>query len=140
LVEKLASVGCTLEEIGAVVGVSERTLIRREKNEKFRDAMKRGRSCGRVNLRRMMWKSAMGGNVRALIRLGKQMLGQRSFEGKEKNYADRAVPPLIIQGYGKDDPGAGKAEIPSASAAQKAERLNRAGILLRQGDPRSEAV
>ena len=140
LVEKLASVGCTLEEIGAVVGVSERTLIRREKNEKFRDAMKRGRSCGRVNLRRMMWKSAMGGNVRALIRLGKQMLGQRSFEGKEKNYADRAMPPLIIQGYGKDDPGAGKAEIPSASAAQKAERLNRAGILLRQGDPRSEAV
>jgi len=140
LVENLASIGCTLEEIGTVVGISQRTRIGWEKDETVRNAMKRGRSCGRVNLRRMSWNSAMGGNVRALIRLGKQMLGQQSFEGKEKNYAERGAPPLIIQVYGKDDPGAGKAKMPSASAAQKAERLNRAGTLLRQGDPPSEAV
>jgi hypothetical protein len=60
----------------------------------------------------------MGGNVRALIFLGKRMLGQRSFEGKEKNQADRPVPPLIIQGYPKDHSQAGEAKMPSASAVR----------------------
>ena len=140
LVEKLASIGCTLEEIGAVVGASPRPLIGWEKDETVRDAIKRGGSCGRVNWRRMLWHSAMGGNVRTLIWLGKQMLGQRSFEGEERTDADRALPQLIIQDRSKDDPQTGEAKMPSASAVQKAERLNRAGILLELGGPRSEAV
>jgi hypothetical protein len=99
LVETLASIGCTLEEIGAVVGVSPRTLIRREEEETFREAIERGRGRARVSVRRALWKSAMAGNVTAMIWLGKRMLGQRSYEREEKNKADTAVPPLIIQTY-----------------------------------------
>jgi len=140
LVEKLASIGCTAEEIGAVVGTSQWTRIGWEKDETVREAIQRGGSCGRVNLRRRLWHSAMGGNVRAQIWLGKRMLGQRSFEGEAKNHADSAAPPLIIQVHTEDDPQTGEAKMPSASAVRKAERLDRARILLEPGDARSEVV
>ena len=78
LVEALASIGCTLEEIGAVIGVSQRTLIRWEQVEAFREAIERGRSGARVSIRRALWKSAEAGNVKAQIWLGKRLLGQRS--------------------------------------------------------------
>lgn len=77
-VEALAAIGCTLPEIGSVVGVSPRTLIRWEEEETFRDALERGRARGRVSLQHALWKSAMAGNVKAMIWLGKRMLGQRS--------------------------------------------------------------
>jgi len=139
LVEKLASIGCTEKEIDATIGASQRGLIGWEKDETVRDAIRRGRSYGRVSCRRMLWKSAMDGNVSAQIRLGKQMLGQRSFNGGEKNHADKKVPPLVIRAYSNDDLQTGEAKMPSAWAVRKAERLNRASILLASG-PRSEAV
>jgi hypothetical protein len=77
-IEALASIGCTLKDIGAVVGVSERTVIRWEKEEGFREAIRRGRARGRVSLRFALWKSAERGNVRAQIWLGKRLLGQHS--------------------------------------------------------------
>lgn len=104
-VEKLAAIGCTLEEIGAVVGLSKRTLIRRENDdEEFLEAIERGRAQGRMSLRRAQWKSAMGtdlipGNITAQIWLGKQLLGQRSFEKEEKTDTAAVAPPLIIQTY-----------------------------------------
>src|SRR5579863_8229892 len=140
LVEKLASIGCTEEEMDQAIGASQRGLIGWEKDETVRDAIKRGRSYARLSCRRMLWKSAIGGNVRAQIRLGKQMLGQRSFNGGEKNHANIEVPPLIVQVRSKDDLQTGEAKMPSASAVQKAERLNRASMLLGSGGSHSEAV
>jgi hypothetical protein len=99
-VEALAAIGCTLEELGAVVGVSARTLIRWQKEETFRDALERGRCRAKVSLRRAMWKSALGGNVKMQICLGKRMLGQR--DEPETKPAD--IPPLIIQLHKSDDP------------------------------------
>src|ERR1019366_9357288 len=71
LVEQLASIGCTLEEIGAVVGVSSRTLIRRQKEEKFHDAIDRGRRRGQRSLRTAQWAAAESDKVTMLIWLGK---------------------------------------------------------------------
>ncbi len=102
-VETLATIGCTLEEIAAVVGLSKRTLIRREKEAAFLAAIERGRAKGRASLRRMQWSSAAAGNVTAQIWLGKQLLAQRSFEREEKDAGVVSIPPLIIETY---DPNA----------------------------------
>ena len=77
------------------------------KEEKFHDAIDRGRRRGRRSLRTAQWAAAESGNVTMLIWLGKQMLGQRNFKGEEN--VDREVPPLIIRAYSEDDPGEGEA-------------------------------
>jgi len=88
LVETLASIGCTLKEIGLGIGLSKRQVQRRQKSEAFHDAIERGRAKGGISLRRAQWKAAVEeGNVTAQIWLGKQMLGQRSFEREEKKEA-----------------------------------------------------
>ncbi len=71
LVEDLASIHCTQEEIGAIVGCSVDTLKRR-----FADAIERGTLQGKESLRRLQWKKAQAGNIVMLIWLGKQWLGQ----------------------------------------------------------------
>jgi hypothetical protein len=105
-VETLASIACTMDEIAAVIGLSKRQLIRRAKELKFGEAIQRGLSKGRASLRRMQWECARSGqgNVTALIWLGKQMLGQRSFEHEKP--AEGEAPDLIIQVYpGEADAG-----------------------------------
>lgn len=73
-VEAAAAIGCTQEEIGSIVGCSDRTLQTRED---CREAIVRGQSRMRTSLRRMQWKKASEGNVAMLIWLGKQILGQK---------------------------------------------------------------
>lgn len=73
-VEKLASIGCTQEEIADFLGCSVRTLLR---NKKFCQTYKRGISHSKRSLRRMQFDKASKGNTTMLIWLGKQMLGQR---------------------------------------------------------------
>ena len=99
VVEGLASLGCTFDELAAVVGLSKRSLIRRRADPRFLEALERGQAKGRVTIRRWQWKAAEAGNVTALIWLGKQLLGQRSFEREEKKVAAVTIPPLIIQVY-----------------------------------------
>ena len=77
MVQNLAAIGFTLEDISGVVGVSKRTLQRRAEEETFRDALSRGRSIACVSVLRLLWKSANAGSVRTLIFLGKLLLGQR---------------------------------------------------------------
>jgi hypothetical protein len=67
------------------------------------EALERGRAKGNISLRRMQWKAAEEGNITAMIWLGKQLLGQRSFEREEKN-VPLEIPPLIIQVYKDDEP------------------------------------
>lgn len=76
-VEKLAGIGCTVEEIAHVLDCGERTLRRR-----FGRALKGGRLNARASLRRKQWETAMGTAGKApsaamQIWLGKQMLGQK---------------------------------------------------------------
>lgn len=73
MVEKLAGIGCTGDEIAAVVGCCRDTLYAR-----FSDTLKKGQDQAKASLRRMQWKAASAGNVTMLIWLGKNMLGQSS--------------------------------------------------------------
>lgn len=73
-IEAAASIGCTQEEIGYIVGCSDRTIMRREDAS---EAFQRGHAAMRTSLRRMQWKKAQEGNVAMMIWLGKQILGQK---------------------------------------------------------------
>ena len=77
-VEALAQIGCTLDEIAAVLNVSPSTVDDRMlKDEGFQAAHKKGSEHGKATLRRMQWNSAKGGHVTMMIWLGKQLLGQK---------------------------------------------------------------
>lgn len=73
LVEKLASIMCTQEEIASMLECSVDTLLR---SEKFCELYKKGRETGKMSLRRMQWKLAEK-NSAVAIWLGKQYLKQR---------------------------------------------------------------
>jgi len=73
LVEKLAQIQCTQEEIAEVLGVHRSTLLR---NQDFCDTYKKGIEAGKRSLRRMQWKKASEGSTTMQIWLGKQYLGQ----------------------------------------------------------------
>lgn len=79
LVERLAQIMCTEDEIAAVLAVDKSTLRRQPT---FDEVYKRGREVGKSSLRRTQWKIAQG-NAAMAIWLGKQYLGQtdRADEG-----------------------------------------------------------
>lgn len=72
LLEQLAKIQCTMEEIAAVLGCSVDTL---ERN--FADTIKKGKDEGKASLRRLQWKGAQDGKPAMLIWLGKQVLAQK---------------------------------------------------------------
>jgi hypothetical protein len=75
--EKLASLHCTNEELADWFGVSVRTIELRLKQPEFAAAIQRGRSKGRISVRRAQMKMLETGNSTMGVWLGKQMLGQR---------------------------------------------------------------
>ena len=75
--EKLCTLQCTDEEIANWFGVSTRTIENRRKRPEFAQAMQRGRSRGRISVRRAQMKMLEGGNATMGVWLGKQLLGQR---------------------------------------------------------------
>jgi hypothetical protein len=78
VVRRAAGIGCTVDEIAAVLGVPRRTLYdRMEQDLEIRRALDEGRDQGRATLRRLQWQQAYAGNPTMLIWLGKQLLGQR---------------------------------------------------------------
>lgn len=74
LVEKLAGIHCTVEEIAEMCGCSVDTLRRRAE---AMEAMAKGRAVGRASLRRLQFDTARRGNATMQIWLGKQILGQK---------------------------------------------------------------
>lgn len=72
LIEKLAAIHCTMEEIASACNCSVDTLERRAA-----DIIKKGKEAGKRSLRRMQYEGAQKGNVALLIWLGKQLLGQK---------------------------------------------------------------
>lgn len=71
-VMKLASIGCSNDEIAAFFDCSKDTVERR-----FAAEIAKGRENGKTRLRRLQIQAAEKGNVVMLIWLGKQMLGQK---------------------------------------------------------------
>ena len=78
-VERAASIGCTVEEIAAILGIARSTLFERKADDPaIEDAIEKGRETGRATFRRLQWDRAQQGSDTMLIWLGKQMLGQRT--------------------------------------------------------------
>jgi hypothetical protein len=75
--ERLCSLSCTDQELADWFGVSTRTIEKRKKRREFAEAMQRGRSRGRISVRRAQMKMLETGNGTMGVWLGKQMLGQR---------------------------------------------------------------
>lgn len=74
LVQELAGIQCTQQEIASVLKIAVRTL---QNDDEFMRIYKNGMQEGKMSLRRMQWASAKKGNVTMLLWLGKQYLGQR---------------------------------------------------------------
>jgi hypothetical protein len=78
VIERAAGIGCTIDEIAAVMNVHRDTLYGRiAKEPEIGLAIARGRDNGKATLRRLQWQAANDGNPTMLIWLGKQLLEQR---------------------------------------------------------------
>ena len=73
IVEKLANIQCTQEEIAGFLNLSVRTL---QRDEEFCRIYKKGQENGKMSLRRMQYKLAEKNTAMAIF-LGKQYLGQK---------------------------------------------------------------
>lgn len=74
LVEELAAIFCTQQEIANIMKCDLRTL---QRDEQFCHIYTKGIDVAKSSLRRMQYKTAMNGNVSMQIWLGKQYLNQR---------------------------------------------------------------
>ena len=83
IVEKLANIQCTQEEIASFLNLSIRTL---QRDEEFCRIYKKGQENGKMSLRRIQYKLAEK-NTSMAIFLGKQYLGQKD-NPHEENYND----------------------------------------------------
>ncbi len=96
-VEELARLGCTEEDMGAVLGVSVDTIQRRKRtSEEFCGAIKRGQAATRNSLRRLQLKKALDGNVTMLIWLGKQLLGQSDRQSTLLGQSPESPPVQVV--------------------------------------------
>ncbi len=73
LVEDLASIFCTQEEIASIMKCDVRTL---QRDDEFCRLYIKNIDNAKSSLRRVQYKKAMSGNTTMLIWLGKQYLGQ----------------------------------------------------------------
>ena len=86
VIASLSQIGCTQEEIGAVVGISARTL-----NRRFADLLIENKNKGKASLRKKMWEKALKGNEKLLIWLSKNELNM-----KDKIETQSIVEPLPL--------------------------------------------
>lgn len=91
LVENLASIFCTQEEIASVLGVAVRTLQNRKK---FLRTYKKGMEKGKASLRRRQFEAAQKGNATMQIWLGKQYLDQKDKHEVDNTHQD--IPTVVV--------------------------------------------
>lgn len=76
-IKALAQIGCTLEDMAAVLRCSTNWItLQMDNNPAFALAMEEGRASMKMSLRRRQLEIALKGSVPMLIWLGKQVLGQ----------------------------------------------------------------
>jgi len=90
LINKLAQIHCTQEEIANFLEVSVKTL---QRDEEFCRIYKKGVDEGKMSLRRIQWKLADKGNTAMAIWLGKQYLGQKD----KQELSGDSDKPLIVR-------------------------------------------
>lgn len=91
LIEKLAGIMCTQEEIASFIGCSVDTL---QRDETFCGTYKKGLNNGKMSLRRKQWKLA-DKNPTMAIWLGKQYLKQRDVIEQEHNVKNGILDDLV---------------------------------------------
>jgi len=99
LLEDLARIQCTDAEMAAILDYSKDAWSRRLRREPaLRLLIEKGRENGRSSLRRIQWKSALGGNTTMQIWLGKQYLQQRDMHSAELTGAkgERLIPAEMV--------------------------------------------
>lgn len=74
LIEKLAAIHCTMDEIALILGCSKDTIERRPE---LMAKVYKAKAEGKSSIRRHQWKLAQAGNATMLIWLGKQLLDQK---------------------------------------------------------------
>jgi hypothetical protein len=99
---RAASIGCTAEEIAALLGVARATFyLNLERDPEFQRIIDEARASGRATLRRLQWQRANGGSDTMLIWLGKQMLGQKDKVETEATNTHHVSGAFVL---GKGDP------------------------------------
>ena len=94
VVKNAAKIGCTINEIAAVLGISRSTMFKHmAENPDIALAMDEGRDTGCGTLRRFQWQRAEAGSDTMCIWLGKQMLGQKD---KSELSGDAANPVRVM--------------------------------------------
>ncbi|HHX66653.1 MAG TPA: hypothetical protein GX708_01170 [Gallicola sp.] len=96
MVEKLANIMCTREEIATILGCSIDTLKR---SEEFSTVYKKGLENGKMSLRRIQFNLAKT-NASMAIWLGKQYLGQRD---NVENIDEEKTKVMIINDVGDEE-------------------------------------
>ena len=91
MVEKLAGIQCTQQEIASFLGCSVDTL---QRDETFCGIYKKGMDSGKMSLRRMQYKLAEKNTAMAIF-LGKQYLGQKDNVEVEHNAQNGILGDLI---------------------------------------------
>nr|AKH48569.1 hypothetical protein PSYG_00040 [uncultured marine virus] len=97
VIANLSQIGCTQEEIGAVVGISARTLQRR-----YADLVAENKNKGKASLRKKLWEKALKGDPKLLIWLSKNEL---NMVDKIHTTATVEPLPLIIEAKAEDIDG-----------------------------------
>lgn len=100
LIEKLASIGCSVEEIASQLNVGSATLYRR-----YDSAIKKGHLLRNITVRQMQWLAAMTGNTTMLIWLGKQYLGQTDKQDIQTNKPELTFGNLSVLSLSSNRPG-----------------------------------
>ena len=85
MVDNLARVFCTQQEIANMLGVGLRTL---QYDDEFMRVYKEAHENAKSSLRRFQFKSAQEGNVTMQIWLGKQYLGQQDKQQTEHSFQE----------------------------------------------------
>jgi hypothetical protein len=67
LMEKLAYLNCTYEELASVANCSVDTIRREMKSPTFSEAVLKGKAEGNISLKRQLRQMALNGNIAALI-------------------------------------------------------------------------
>ena len=98
IIASLSQIGCTQEEISAVIGISARTLQRR-----FADLIKDNKNKGKASLRKRMWDKAIKkDDTHMQIWLSKNYLG---FKDRTQTESINEPLPLIIEAKAEDIDG-----------------------------------
>lgn len=78
VLKRAASIGCTVDEIAALLGIARATFFDHlNRDPELQRMVDEAREQGRSTLRRLQWQKANVGDTTMLIWLGKQMLKQR---------------------------------------------------------------